>query len=253
EQGYLFQGNNLRINMLPEGGPLLEVAQGHAANCGWAWGAQFVDLDLDGWQDLFVANGFVSAEPDTSYWYDMGKVGGATGSLVEDASHWPAMNGRSLSGYERSRVLRNINGRGFRDVGQRAGITDTFDGRAVAVADLFADGAPDVLVANQGGPLLLYSNEPAAGMHWIAFDLVASSGHPEALGATLSARFGPDHVQRLVKLSANGFCAQNGPYLQLGLGPATQVDELSIRWPSGKTQVLKDLPADQRHRIVEPD
>jgi hypothetical protein len=251
ERGFLFQGNNLRINLLPEGGPMLEVGSGHVADCGWAWGAQFVDLDNDGWQDLFVANGFVSADPERSYWYDMAKIGGAVDSLVQDASHWPDMDGRSLSGYERSRVLRNLGRQGFRDVGEAAGVDDRYDGRAVAVADLFGDGAPDVLVANQGGPLLLYSNEPAPDRHWVAFELEATGGHREALGATLTVRFG-EHTQLLSRVSASGFCAQNDPRLHVGLGDRDVVDSVLIRWPSGTRQELTDLPADRVHRIVEP-
>ena len=251
EAGFLFQGNNLRLNDLPNGGPLIEVARDHAADCGWAWGAQFVDLDLDGWQDLFVANGFVSADPERSYWYDMTKIGGANGNVVADAASWPDMAGRSLSGYERSRVLRNLGGGRFRDVAADVGVDDRFDGRAVAVGDLFGDGAPDVLVANQRGPLLLYSNAPLPGRHWVTFDLVGTRSPREAFGATVEVTFG-ELVQRHSVLSSVGFSAQNDRRVHLGLGAAERVDRVAIRWPSGVEQVLLDLGVDQVHRIVEP-
>ena len=110
------------------------------ADCGWAWGAQFGDLDDDGFQDLVVVNGFISASRERDYWYQMSKISLATGDVVADAALWPALEDRSLSGYERTRLLRNL-GRPsarFEEVGAAAGLLDRYDGRAVALADLDA-------------------------------------------------------------------------------------------------------------------
>ncbi|MEJ2238761.1 MAG: VCBS repeat-containing protein, partial [Gemmatimonadales bacterium] len=60
EPGFLFQGNNLRLNLIQEIERFEEIAKGHVADAGWAWGAQFGDLNNDGWVDLFVVNGFIS-------------------------------------------------------------------------------------------------------------------------------------------------------------------------------------------------
>src|SRR6266404_4146963 len=136
EKGFLFQGNNLRLNFLKQLGRFDEVATGVVADAGWAWGAQFGDLNNDGLLDLVVANGFISADSGRSYWYAMSKIAGAQGNIFEDAKNWPPIGSASLSGYERSRVLLNRGQAGFVDVAQEAGVTDLLDGRAVAMADL---------------------------------------------------------------------------------------------------------------------
>ncbi len=249
EPGYLFQGNNLRLNYLAEKGRMLDVAEGPVADCGWAWGAQFADLDNDGWQDLFVANGFISTEDERSYWYDMTKVSGALGTVFSDAANWPPLDGRSLSGNERSRVLHNRAGR-FREIGQSVGVSDRYDGRAVAVGDLFGDGTPDVVVANQRGPLLIYRSEPQADRHWLSLDLRGAGANTDAVGATVIVHFG-EHSQRLVVAAGSGFCAQNDHRLHVGLGDAEGADRVEIRWPSGTIEQRLSLKAGTVHKLVE--
>src|SRR6266576_2381210 len=83
EKGFLFQGNNLRLNFLKQLGRFDEVATGVVADAGWAWGAQFGDLNNDGLLDLVVANGFISADSGRSYWYAMSKLAGAQGNIFE--------------------------------------------------------------------------------------------------------------------------------------------------------------------------
>ena len=139
--GYSPQGNNLRVNKLASDGRFANMAEGDVADCGWAWGSQFADLNNDGALDLFVVNGFVSADPKADYWYDMARVASGVGDVIADAKNWAPMEGRSFSGYERSRVLLNDGQGAFTDVAEAVGVTDLLDGRAVAVADLFHRGA----------------------------------------------------------------------------------------------------------------
>lgn len=259
QPGFLFQGNNLRINRLKDRKALVDGPEGPVRNCGWAWGSAFGDLDLDGWQDLVVVNGFISADKDRDYWYDMGKVAGGNGAVFEDARNWPPFEGRSLSGYERTRVLKNRNGRSFVEIGGDVGITDTLDGRGVVLADMDQDGRLDMVVANQNGPLLVYRNEPppgAAPEGWIVFDLAplpreAGGSNPDAAGAHLTARFG-EHTQVRVVVLGGGFSSQGPKQVHFGLGARAQVDELEVRWPSGRIQVLRNLAAGRSHRIEEP-
>src|SRR5690348_4490703 len=143
------------------------VAEGAVADAGWAWGAQFGDLNNDGANELFVANGFISADRSKSYWYAMSKIAGANGRLFEDAGTWPAFDDASLSGYEPSRVYLYRGAAGWVDVAKKVGVTDEYDGRAVALADLSNRGALDVIVANQNQPALLYRNSPDSANHWI--------------------------------------------------------------------------------------
>src|SRR3989442_1472813 len=158
ERAYLFQGNNLLLNFLPELGRFEQGAAGALADAGWAWGAQFGDLDNDGRNELYIANGYVSADRDRSYWYAMSKVAGANGHVFEDARNWPAIGTASLSGYERSRGFVSRGLAGWTDVAAAVGVTDEYDGRAVALVDLFNRGGPDVGVANQNQPALVYKN-----------------------------------------------------------------------------------------------
>ncbi len=249
EKGFLFQGNNLRLNFLKELGKFNEVATGVVADAGWAWGAQFGDLNNDGLLDLFVANGFISADSTRSYWYGMSKIAGAQGNIFEDAKNWPPIGTASLSGYERSRVLLNRGQAGFVDVAQEAGVTDLLDGRGVAMADLFNNGLLDVVVANEKGRALLYRNI-ANPSHWVELKLVGTRSNRSAIGAEVTAEIGPGR-QRQVVDGGSGFCSQNDRRLHFGLGDQ-RLGRVTIRWPSGTEQVLNGLAIDQLHVITEP-
>ena len=251
ERGYLFQGNNLRLNYLAESGVFDNVAQDLVANCGWAWGSQFGDFDNDGWQDLFVANGFISGDTDNSYWYDQSKISVATSAIVEDAAAWPEMGDADLSGYQRSRLLLNLNGRVFRDVAEQVGVADTYDGRAVALADLDGRGALDILVANQKQPFLVYRCEPEPGRHWVQFELEGTHSNRSCIGASVTVRGGHVNTLRVVD-GGSGFCSQNGRRLHFGLGEVDRLEEVVVRWPDGRKQTLSDLGVDQVHHLVEP-
>src|SRR5216110_2299481 len=271
EKGFLFQGNNLRINFLKELGRFDEVASGVVADAGWACGAQFGDLNNDGWLDLIVLNGFISADSGRDYWYAMSKIAGAQGNIFEDAKNWPPIGTASLSGYERSRVLLNRGTAGFVDVAEAAGVTDLLDGRSVAMADLFNRGTLDVVVANEKGRALVYKNElpgsspspeePALSAakgrggqrvrtHWIELKLVGTRSNRSAIGAEVTAEIGPGR-QRQVVDGGSGFCSQNDRRLHFGLGDQ-RLGRVTIRWPSGQTQVLDGVTIDQLHVITEP-
>lgn len=96
EPGVLIQGNNLWV---PEAGNDEVVSfQNLSGNLGieiggWSYGAQFGDLNNDGYLDLYVANGYVSAEQGSDYWYDFSKVAGGNRAMIADAENWPPMQG----------------------------------------------------------------------------------------------------------------------------------------------------------------
>ena len=251
EKGFLFQGNNLRVNFLKELDRFDEVASGVVADAGWAWGAQFGDLNNDGLLDLVVANGFISADSTRSYWYAMSKIAGAQGNIFEDARNWPAIGTASLSGFERSRVLLNRGADGFVDVAVEAGMTDLLDGRAVAMADLFNRGALDVVIANEKNRALIYRNAGTANSHWLELKLIGSRSNRSAIGAEVTVEFG-NVRQRKVVDGGSGFCSQNDRRLHFGLGHA-RPGRVLIRWPSGRAQTLEGLQADQVHVITEPE
>ncbi|HMG71528.1 MAG TPA: VCBS repeat-containing protein, partial [Gemmatimonadaceae bacterium] len=198
ERGYLFQNNNLRVNEMAESHRFRNVAEGAIADAGWAWGAQFGDLNNDGANELFVANGFISADRQKNYWYAMSKIAGANGRFFEDAATWPAFGNASLSGYEPSRVYINRGVAGWVDVANKVGATDLYDGRAVALADLSNSGSVDVIVANQNQPAVVYRDYPDSANHWIAFKLVGTRSNRSAIGAEVVLEAGLVRQRRVI-------------------------------------------------------
>jgi hypothetical protein len=251
ERGYLFQNNNLRVNEMSAKGRFRNVAEGAIADAGWAWGAQFGDLNNDGANELFVANGFISADRQKSYWYAMSKIAGANGRLFEDAATWPAFGNASLSGYEPSRVYINRGVAGWVDVANKVGVTDLYDGRAVALADLSNRGAVDVIVANQNQPALVYRDFPDSANHWIEFKLVGTRSNRSAIGAEVVLEAGL-LTQRRVIDGGSGFASQNDRRLHFGLGSHEWVDRVTIYWPSGIRQVVTRPAIDGIVTVNEP-
>ena len=251
ERGYLFQNNNLRLNQMPEAGRFRNVAHGQIADAGWAWGAQFGDLDNDGANELFVANGFISGDREKSYWYSMSKIAGANARFFEDAATWPPFGNASLSGYQRSRVYLDRGIAGWEDVAAKVGVTDVYDGRAVALADLSNRGALDVIVANQNQPAVLYRGYPDPANHWIALELVGTRGNRSAIGAEVVLEAG-DLTQRRIVDGGSGFASQNDRRLHFGLGAREWVDRVVIHWPSGTRQHLARPPIDRLVTVTEP-
>jgi len=254
EEGILVQGNNLW--MPRPGGSGQEVRFENMANAmgvemgGWSFGAQFGDLNNDGFLDLYLTNGNVSQDRSRSYWYDYSKVAGGNKSIISDAANWPAFGGRSLGGYQQKRVWLNDGAGQFQEVAQLVGVTDVYDGRAVAMADFGNRGVLDVVVANQKGPLLLYRNSAAQGNHWIAFDLEGKDSNRSAIGAQVRV-FWDGHQQVQEVSGGSGFCAQNERRLHFGLGQKGSVDRVEIRWPSGKKQTIQAPAPGRLHRVKE--
>ena len=251
ERGYLFQNNNLRLNRMTDARRFVNVAEGEIADAGWAWGAQFGDFNNDGMNELFVANGFISADRNSSYWYAMSKIAGANGHLFEDAKTWPAFGNASLSGYERSRVYLNRGVAGWTDVAQKVGVSDVYDGRAVALADLDNRGTINVIVANQNQPAVLYRTTADTANHWLALKLVGTRSNRSAIGAEVVVESG-DLRQRRVVDGGMGLASQNDRRLHFGIGRRDWVDRVVIHWPSGTEQVLQHQLVNRLLTVTEP-
>ena len=139
EEGILLQGNNLWVPHGPRRRALPEyenLARSMGVDLGgWSFGAQFGDLNNDGFLDLYVVNGYVSASRAESYWYDYSKIAGGNKRVISDARNWPAMGSRSLAGYQQKKVWMSDGAGRFLDVAPMVGVTDRYDGRSIAVAD----------------------------------------------------------------------------------------------------------------------
>ena len=185
-----------------------------------AWGDGFFDFDDDGWKDIFVVNGGL---------------------------HW-------LVPMEDS-VLRNNGDSTFTDVSSRLGSYFKFKkvGRGACFADYDNDGYMDGFIVALGGKgILLHNNPPPVGErnHWLTIKLVGTKSNRDGFGARLEAVAG-DLDQYVEAVSENGYLSQGDPRPHFGLGPHTQVDKLTIRWPSGIVQTLENVKADQILTVKE--
>ena len=157
--------------------------------------------------------------------------------------------GNNLSAFERNRVFLNVKGQDFVDISHLTGADSDGDGRSVVAADFRNIGMPDLIVRQAGGgPLILYENR-LPKRHYLNVTLRGRQSNRQGVGARLTAVVkGQPLVRELYP--ANSFRSQAPNVVHFGLGDADAVESLTIRWPSGKVQVLKDVKGD-RHIVVD--
>ncbi len=191
------------------------------------WGVKFFDYDNDGNIDLFIANG----HPDDK--------------IELHSSHVT---------YKEPLLLFHNNGRTLENVSGVAGpaFTQSFAARGMAIGDFNNDGAPDVLVAVNGGPPLLLKNVSALENHWLGVRLIGRKSNPDAIGARISWLAGDLKRSRL-KVGGGSYLSSHDPREVLGIGKRKKIDHLEIHWPqpSGRTESFSDLPIDRYITIVE--
>ena len=227
------------------------------ADTGWGWGAKFFDYDNDGWLDLYVMNGWVSAGPE-NYVPDIFAMVIKPGIDLADARNWPPMGNKTLSGYQKKRLFHNEHGGQFTDQAPRYGVDSLKDGRGVAVADFDNDGRLDMFTTNANSAPFLYHNVmpqaavagSGAGPHWAEFALTGVKSNRSAVGAQLRLTAGGRTYLRFVD-GGNGFAGQSTTRVHFGLAANTVIDSLEVRWPSGQRQVFERLPVDRISRLVE--
>jgi hypothetical protein len=248
-------------------------------------GTDAADYDNDGWQDLIVTN--LSNEPNELYRNLSGKgpfaivsypVGLAVPSLLttawgvafndfdNDADLDVVMtNGHPMDDIDKvsdimtqaqKPFLFQNDGKGFyREIGAQAGefFLRTDVGRGLAVADYDNDGDIDFTVNANGRPATLLRNDggSAAG-HWITLRLAGTRVNRSALGAMVTVTAGGRKQVREVR-SASSFMSQNDMRLHFGLGAATRVDQIEVRWPGREPRIerMGPFPADQFLTIRE--
>jgi hypothetical protein len=197
------------------------------------WGTGFYDFNNDGWEDLYMAGSGAGCGTDClpvtttvllnlrGQFLDVGCLAGLCGSVT---------GGNTLGGVSPTAVFFDFNNDGWMDVVQ----------------------APGTSPGLKSGNIHLFANLPTGNTnHWLQVKLVGTVSNHDAIGARLAASVAGATLLRTV---INGATYQGNSTLiqQFGLGTATQVDTLTVYWPSGMTQTFTNLAADQRMTITEP-
>jgi enediyne biosynthesis protein E4 len=202
-------------------------ASGIGTNTRWlGWGAGLVDLDNDGWLDVFLVNGHVYPE---------------VAQLQTEAGY-----------RQRKVVYRNLRDGRLEDVTDRLGppVTEPRAGRGAAFGDLDDDGSVDVVVNNVHDAPDLYRTLSLNKNHWLTVRLVGTRSNRSAIGARVRCTTGSTRQTQEVR-GGGSYASQNDLRVHFGLGESTRVDRLEVRWPGGLEEEFRDLTADRVIRIEE--
>ena len=255
EAGVLMQGNNLWVPRNSGSGTELTF-RNLAGNMGveigeWGYSGKFIDFNSDGFLDIYVANGYVSDEPDTDYWYDYARVVGGNRNIIIDAKNWPAMNSRTFSGYQTNKIWLNDGAGRFREVAGSVGGALALDSRSISEIDLLKNGALDFIVANQNQHAVFFENTLSEETNWVGFDLEGTVSNRSAIGATIKLYWGNGKVTKKRVSGGEAFSSQGQRAVHFGIGNFTQIDKAEIFWPSGKTQIIESPEMNRYHSIKE--
>ena len=190
------------------------------------WGTAFFDMDNSGWLDLFVADGHVYPQADR----------------VPGEAHYaqPIL------------LFRNRRDGRFEDVSKDSGLADLppASRRGAAFGDINNDGCVDVIVLNVDGPPSLLLNHCDPANHRVLFRLLGSKSNRLAIGARLTLKCGT--LQQFDEVRSGGsYLSQNDLRLHFGLGACSLLKEVTLQWPSGRTETLHDVPADFIYTLAE--
>jgi len=183
------------------------------------WGAGIVDLDNDGYPDLFVATGSVYPE------------------VEKRLSAYPFRTPRL--------VFRNLGDGRFEELIEEAGtgISAPHASRGCAFGDFDNDGDMDILVMNMNEPPSLLRNDVSDKNHWLKVQLVGVQSNRSAIGTRVTARYGTRRQAQEVSAQSS-FYSTNDRRLHFGLGKEGYAD-LMIRWTNGTTETIPNVAADQ--------
>lgn len=188
------------------------------------FGTQFLDVNLDGWPDLFVVNGHVDRA-----------------TVTGEPDHMPPQLFINRGAGELQLLRERVFG---------AQYGDPQLGRGVAVLDWNRDGRPDVAVTHLDRPFALLMNETANAGHCLQVQLIGVQSSRDPVGTQVTLRTAErTHTQQL--LGGGGYLVTNEPLLTFGLGGAEHVDELRVEWASGAVHTVNDVPAGVRLLLIE--
>ncbi|HEX4039786.1 MAG TPA: CRTAC1 family protein [Acidobacteriaceae bacterium] len=208
---------NERNGLFVDEAPTSEVGRSSLLTLGF--GCFFFDYDLDGWSDLYVADGHL--DPDIE--------------KIQQRVRYA----------EPAHLYRNLDGHGFTDVAAQMG--QSFDAprvaRGAAYGDINNDGAPDILIATNGGPATLFLNEGATN-HALRIKLIGTKSNRDGIGSVVWVKT-PTFGQKKMLRSGSSYLSSSELVLTFGLGIAPKADVVEVHWPSGTVDRLTNVQADQ--------
>jgi hypothetical protein len=186
------------------------------------WGTAFLDVDLDGWEDLLVVNGHVIH-------YQPGEWVGRKQPAV---------------------LYRNLGGR-FAEVSRQLGSYHETGhvARGVGFGDLDNDGRTDLVISHVNEPVTVLRGVGGAGRHWLGIEL-AGAGHADVVGAKLELQSGGRTLTRFAK-GGGSYLSSGDRRHVFGLGEAGQPGRLTVTWPGGAKQHFEGLSADRYYRVMQ--
>lgn len=187
-----------------------------------SWGTCCFDMDCDGDEDIFVANGHVSRLP--------------VNSQVMQVPF----------------ICENLQGKRFAAAVHHGSeyLSTPHHGRGAAMADLDDDGKVDLVVSQVHSSAVVLKNDSQTPYHWLEIDLIGRRSSRDAIGTIVRLRTSGGVYMRQWK-GGGSYASTNSRRLHFGLGTSTKIDEIEIQWPSGHRQLLTSIPADQRLRVIE--
>jgi len=225
---FVDQSDTLYHNLGDQGFADVTLASGiqHPTHPYVGWGTGFFDMDNSGWLSLFVANGHVYPQVDT----------------IPGAVHY------------RQPMFLFLNRRNgtFEDVSTAAGLAamPLASRRGAAFGDVNNDGCVDIVTLNVGEPPSLLLNHCDLRNHRVLFKLMGTKSNRLAIGARVTIKTGKTTQFSEVR-GGGSYLSQNDLRLHFGLGSEDKISEVKIDWPSGKVEILRDVPADFIFTIVE--
>ncbi len=261
--GYQFARNTLQLNlgMLPNQSDRVRFSEigsyaGIAAT-DWSWSGLIVDLDNDGWNDIFVSNGILGRSNDLDYINYViadsiqAKIG--EGLIDEnDLRLTKLMPEIKLPNY----AYRNKGDFTFENMVEQWGLTHSTYSHGTAYADLDNDGDLDLIINNVNDPASIYKNRTSDGdfadHNYLKINLEGKAPNLRGLGAKILLRLPQGTILREVT-ATRGFQSSVDVRPNIGLGGVETVDELTIIWPDGAFQILNNVPANETLTVKQSD
>jgi Flp pilus assembly protein TadD/peroxiredoxin len=254
------RGNSLYRNQGE--GKFQNVSQQAGVEMGrWSWCSDFWDFDHDGFPDLYIANGYISAPQRSDlasfFWRQVvaKSPADATPSLAYEHG-WNALNelirsDGSWSGYERNVMFANNRDGTFSEVSGPVGLDFLEDSRCFALADLDHDGRLEVILKNRNAPQLriLHNVMKEIGSS-IAFRLQGHKSNRDGIGTAITIEAGKLRQTKYLQ-AGSGFLAQHSKDVFFGVAKPEGAVRAQVRWPSGLSQTFENIPVDHRIEIEE--